>query len=73
MSINIYKGNIITSQSYEKLRVIPHGYVVVKDGFIEVVSENLDEKYSGENIIDYGERLIIPAFSDLHMHAPQYT
>ena len=34
MSIKVYKGNIISSESYEKLRVIPNGYIVVEDGFI---------------------------------------
>ncbi|MBR4421514.1 MAG: amidohydrolase family protein [Erysipelotrichaceae bacterium] len=73
MSINVYRGNIITSESYDRLKVIPHGYVVVKNGFIEEVGESLSEPYVNEDIVDYGERLIIPAFSDLHMHAPQYT
>ena len=73
MSINVYKGNIITSKSYDELKVIPNGYVVIKDGFIEEVSESLDERYVKEIVTDFGDRLIIPAFSDLHTHAPQYT
>ncbi len=71
--VRIYKGNIISSASYEELKVLPDAYIVVKDGFIEEVSEALPEKYKDEAVVDYGKRLIIPAFSDLHMHAPQYT
>ena len=73
MSISVFNGNIITSGSYDELKVIPDAYVVVKDGFIEEVSEKLEERYAKEQIVDYDNRLIIPAFSDLHMHAPQYT
>ena len=71
--VRIYKGNIISSASYEELKVLPDAYIVVRDGFIEEVSEALPEKYKDEAVVDYGKRLIIPAFSDLHMHAPQYT
>lgn len=72
MSIKVYKGNIISSESYEKLKVIPNGYIVVEDGFIKEVSESLDEGYRGYEVKDFGNDLIIPAFSDLHMHAAQY-
>ena len=71
--VRIYKGNIISSASYEELKVLPDAYIMVKDGFIEEVSEALPEKYKDEAVVNYGKRLIIPAFSDLHMHAPQYT
>ncbi len=71
--VSIHKGNIIYAKSYDELCVVEQGYIVVKDGFIEEVCEKLNEKYKDERIIDHGKRLIIPAFSDLHMHAPQYT
>jgi len=71
--IRIYKGNIINPKDYDELQIRPNSYVIVKDGFIEEVCSQLDDKYRKEEIIDYGKRLILPAFSDLHMHAPQYT
>ena len=71
--VSIHKGNIIYSRSYDELCVLKQAYVVVRDGFIEEVTEVLDDKYKGEKLIDHGKRLIIPAFTDLHMHAPQYT
>ena len=71
--VSIHKGNIIYAKSYDELCVIEQGYIVVKDGFIEEVCEKLDERYKDEEVTDHGKRLIIPAFSDLHMHAPQYT
>lgn len=71
--VSIHRGNIIYAKSYDELRVIERGYIVVEDGFIEEVSEELAEKYENETVTDHGNKLIIPAFSDLHMHAPQYT
>ena len=73
MGIKVYKGNIISSKSYDELSVINRGYVVVEDGKILEVSDSLSDEYAGEDIKDYGDKLIIPAFTDLHMHAPQYT
>ena len=71
--VSIHKGNIIYAKSYDELCVIEQGYIVVRDGFIEEVFTELDEKYRNEKVLDHGKKLIIPSFSDLHMHAPQYT
>ena len=72
MSIQVYKGNIISSESYEKLHVIPDGYIVVEDGIIREVSDSLNPEYKNCELKDFKDALIIPAFSDLHMHASQY-
>ncbi|CBK73720.1 Cytosine deaminase and related metal-dependent hydrolases [Butyrivibrio fibrisolvens 16/4] len=34
---------------------------------------SLPEEYKDLKLYDYGERLIIPGMTDLHVHAPQYT
>ena len=70
-AMEIYKGNIITSKSFEKLEC-KKGYIFVKDGIIEDIRESLPEGFEG-TVTDYGDNIIIPAFSDLHMHAPQYV
>ena len=70
--MQIHKGNIITSASYDELKIIEQGYIAVQDGFIEDVSDTLKEEYKNETLIDHKDDLILPAFSDLHMHAPQY-
>ena len=41
---------------------------VCKGAFVELPS-----KYKALQLYDYGERLIIPGMTDLHVHAPQYT
>ena len=73
MAQQIYKGNLLSSLSYDELKIIENGYIVVKDGIISDVYEKLPAEYNNEKITDYGDRLIIPAFSDLHMHAPQFA
>lgn len=69
----ILKGNICYSQSREKLAVISQGYLVCIDGIWEGVFEELPERYAGLTIRDYGDRLLVPGMTDLHVHAPQYA
>lgn len=72
MSEKIYQGNIITSKSFEELNIIEDGYIAVKDGIITDVSKEWKKEYQDHEFIDHRGHLILPAFSDLHMHAPQY-
>ena len=71
--MKVYQANILFTPTPKELRVIPRGYIVVRDnGLIEGVYSQLPEAYSHEPLTDYGERLLMPAFNDLHVHAPQY-
>lgn len=72
--MKIYRANIIYTPIPEKLELIPHGYVVVgSDGLIEGVYKELPENIDWRRqLIDFGDKLLIPAFNDLHIHAPQY-
>lgn len=70
--MKIYRGNIVYSLSIKELVELPRGYIVVNDGKVVGTYQNLPEEYKDLEIIDYGECLIIPSFTDLHVHAPQY-
>lgn len=71
--MKIYKANIVYTPSLDELKYIPHGYVCVNDkGFVEGCYDRLPEQYKGCSITDYGDCLLMPAFNDLHVHAPQY-
>ena len=70
--MEIYHGDIVYSESWEKLRICPDSYILVEDGFVKGIVSQLPEDYRSCHITDYGRGLIIPAFSDLHIHAPQY-
>ena len=69
----IYKANIIDTPTKDAFRIIENGYLHVNEqGIVEGVYASLPDKLSSEPIRDFGDRLLIPAFYDLHVHAPQY-
>lgn len=68
-----YKANIVFTPSPDAFRVVERGYVVVDDGGRVVdVYEHLPEEFASVEVTDFGDKLLIPAFCDLHVHAPQY-
>lgn len=69
----VMKGNICYSTGNRELRVVENGYAVCKDGICEGVYEKLPECYQAFPFYDYTDKLIIPGFTDLHVHAPQYS
>ena len=70
--MDIYRGNIVYSESREKLAVHKNSYIAVENGIVEGIYDVLPEKYAPLPVTDFGDSVIIPAFSDLHVHAPQY-
>ena len=68
----ILKGHIVDTPKLSQLRVTENGYLVVEDGAIVGVYENLPERFDDAPITDYGDRLILQSFCDMHLHAPQY-
>lgn len=53
----LYSERIYTPQGYEK------GYLEVKNGRIEGIYKSINEEY-----IDYGDKIIVPGFIDIHIH-----
>lgn len=70
--INIYKGNIIFTPSKHCFEIIENGYLCVENGIILEVSSEIPEKFTDYTLTDFGDKLIIPGFTDLHLHAPQF-
>lgn len=71
--MNIYHGDIIYAENAQKLSVHEDSYIAVEKGIVEGIYPCLPEKYARLKVTDYQHKLIIPAFSDLHVHAPQYV
>ena len=69
----VLRGGIAFSESKERITTYYRGYVVCIDGICQGAFPELPEKYKDLQVIDFGERLIIPGMTDLHVHAPQYT
>ena len=67
-----YLGNVIYSQDKDTLVVKEKSYILVQDGIVQGIFKDLPEGFPQENIIDWGNNLIIPGFSDMHVHASQF-
>lgn len=66
-------GNIAYTESFGEYTIHENGCIIIVDGKVKGIFPKLPEEYSGINVIDYGEALIIPGFVDLHLHAPQFA
>ena len=66
------KGNICYSTSTTEIAALEGGYLLVTDGKVAGVFDQLSEAWSGIPVEDYGDCLVIPGMTDLHVHAPQY-
>lgn len=68
----VIRGSIISAEQKERLTVWQDRYLVAEDGLIVGIYKEIPEKYRNVPVTDYSGKLIIPAFSDLHIHASQY-
>ncbi len=71
--IQVYKGNIVHSPSIDRLETMENGYLVVNKDSVTGMYQKLPEKYQNCAVRDFGHRLILPGFVDLHFHAPQFA
>ena len=66
------KGNIIYAETPGELTVMPDSWIVTEGGIIRGIFGELPERYAAAEATDYGDMIITPSFTDLHLHAPQY-
>ena len=70
--MQIYRANIIYTPQSSRFEVVPRGYIAVDNGKVEGVYPELPQHLSDQQVTDLGDRLLIPAMNDMHVHAPQY-
>lgn len=71
--MKLYKANILHTPSPDSFEVLPAGYVAVNDdGIVEGTYSSLPAHLADAEIVDFGNKLLIPAMNDLHLHAPQF-
>ncbi len=70
--VTVLKGNIISSVSFGKIEIHEHSYLVAEEGKIVGIFASLPDRYKNVLVKDYKDSLIFQAFSDMHLHAPQY-
>ena len=67
------KGDIVWSRHNHTLSWAKDGYLVVVDGIVQGVYQELPAEYEGIRIVDHTGKLVIPGMNDIHVHAPQYS
>lgn len=66
-------GDLIWSETPQKLCLRPDSYAVCdENGKCAGVFDRLPSRYAGLRVDDHAGRLVIPGYSDLHLHASQY-
>lgn len=72
IAIKAYRGQILYTPALDEMVRLERGYVLV-DGAGVVIGTwpHLPEEYRDIEVEDFGDRLLIPAFVDVHIHASQ--
>lgn len=70
--MHIHRGNIVFTPTPQTFVTLPRGYVVVDDaGTVVECVEQLSDRHTDIAATDHHDRLIIPGFTDAHVHASQ--
>ncbi|TJX15637.1 guanine deaminase [Tissierella creatinini] len=68
----VFHGDIVFTSHMGGFDIYEDSYILVEDGIVVKITKNLEESDKGYELVDYRGKLIIPGFSDIHLHAPQY-
>ena len=79
MMKTIYKAHILFTKEQTRFEVVENGYIAVEDGLVAGVAGSLSElktecptfNVDQVEVVDFGDKLLIPAMNDMHVHAPQ--
>ena len=75
----VYKAHILFTKEKDRFEIFENGYIAVENGIVVGVANSLDElkdqcsKFNvlDAEVVDFGDKLLIPAMNDMHVHAPQ--
>ena len=70
--MQIYKGHILYTPEMSRFEVVENGYIAVEHGKVVGVYNQLPAEMLDSPVRDFGDKLLIPAMNDVHVHAPQY-
>ena len=68
----ILHGDIIAPEGPKRVSFWEGGYLVSENGLVRGVFPRLPDEFSGARVTELSGSLIMPAFCDMHLHAPQY-
>ena len=69
----LIRGHIVAAPSPGALDITENGYIALENGVIRCVSTERPDGFADAPIQDFGDRLILQSFADMHLHAPQYA
>ena len=69
----VIRGNLCYSKDCNTVSIRPHAYLVCRDGVCAGIFDTLPEQYAALPLTDFGDRLVLPGMTDLHLHAPQFS
>jgi guanine deaminase len=70
-TISIFRGNFICTPVPGQFKIDEDTFCIVENGNIVNFTKTLPESLSAFPVTDLRQYIIIPAFSDVHVHAPQ--
>ena len=70
--MQLIHSNFVYSKDKNHFSVHSNSYIGIDEGKVKGIWPVIPEEYQNVQITDYIDSVIIPAFSDLHVHAPQY-
>ena len=73
MASFVLKGHICHSLDRDHVEVYENHYLVCVDDVSAGIYPELPEQYRNLPLTDFGDRILIPGMSDLHIHAPQFS
>lgn len=71
-NVLIIKGHFIFTKRSEKFNIYKDSFLISLNGKVEGIYRSLPEQYKDIPFKDYSNKLIIPGFIDLHLHAAQF-
>ena len=66
------KGNIVYTPQLGEVTTLPDSYLLLENGLVAGTCADLPDKWADAPLRDYGDSLLLPGLTDLHIHAPQY-
>lgn len=69
----LLKGHIACSVDRNTIRTVENGYLAAENGVCLGVFSELPAAYRDFELLDFGDKLILPGLVDLHLHAAQFS
>ena len=66
----VLKGHIVHVPALDRMDITENGFLVLEDGVIAGVYHTLPDCYAHAPLRDFGDKLIMQSFADMHLHAP---